>query len=185
MSFTVAIPELCLIRFCVRDQTGLFSSEFVGQYILPFHSLKKGEPPRQGRGIKVTPSLSYIEWHCVSFIVLPYMWCVSSLCAQYSWILFVYVPATLMIALFTSLSWSYRPPLGTSPGPGRMQSGSSLPLCLCVVFLKHLCHSSTYNNNPNGSINLNIIPTDVNTFVRQDMCCFFLVLHVQQRHCHS
>lgn len=44
MNFSISVPELCLIRFCVRDQTGLLSSEFVGQYTLPFNSLKKGEP---------------------------------------------------------------------------------------------------------------------------------------------
>lgn len=44
MNFKISTPELCLIRFCVRDQTGLLSSEFVGQYTLPFTSLMKGEP---------------------------------------------------------------------------------------------------------------------------------------------
>ncbi|KAM7396921.1 hypothetical protein PAMP_019926 [Pampus punctatissimus] len=47
MNFNISIPELCLIRFCVRDQTGLLSSDFVGQYMLSFGSLKKGEPQRQ------------------------------------------------------------------------------------------------------------------------------------------
>lgn len=47
MNFTISVPELCLIHFCVRDQTGLLSSDFVGQYTLPFTSLKKGEPQRQ------------------------------------------------------------------------------------------------------------------------------------------
>ncbi|KAM3608892.1 uncharacterized protein V6R79_006339 [Siganus canaliculatus] len=42
MNFKFHVPELCLIRFCVRDQTGLFSSDFVGQYTLPFTSLKRG-----------------------------------------------------------------------------------------------------------------------------------------------
>uniref|UniRef100_H3BYG3 Phosphoinositide phospholipase C n=1 Tax=Tetraodon nigroviridis TaxID=99883 RepID=H3BYG3_TETNG len=42
MNFKISTPELCLIRFCVRDQTGLLSSEFVGQYTLPFTSLMKG-----------------------------------------------------------------------------------------------------------------------------------------------
>lgn len=55
MNFNISIPELCLIRFCVRDQTGLLSSDFVGQYMLPFSSLKKGEPQRhreqQGVGL--------------------------------------------------------------------------------------------------------------------------------------
>lgn len=47
MNFTIGVPELCLIRFCARDQTGLLSSEFVGQYTLPFTSLKRGELRRQ------------------------------------------------------------------------------------------------------------------------------------------
>uniref|UniRef100_A0A667ZYQ5 Phosphoinositide phospholipase C n=1 Tax=Myripristis murdjan TaxID=586833 RepID=A0A667ZYQ5_9TELE len=46
MNFSISVPELCLIRFSVRDQTGLLSSEFVGQYTLPFTSMKKGETQR-------------------------------------------------------------------------------------------------------------------------------------------
>ncbi|XP_054887022.1 1-phosphatidylinositol 4,5-bisphosphate phosphodiesterase zeta-1-like isoform X2 [Poeciliopsis prolifica] len=42
MNFSITVPELCLIRFCVRDQMTLFKSEFVGQYTMPFTSLKKG-----------------------------------------------------------------------------------------------------------------------------------------------
>ncbi|XP_017160596.1 1-phosphatidylinositol 4,5-bisphosphate phosphodiesterase zeta-1 isoform X2 [Poecilia reticulata] len=42
MNFSITVPELCLVRFCVRDQTTLFKSEFVGQYTMPFTSLKKG-----------------------------------------------------------------------------------------------------------------------------------------------
>ncbi|XP_062245216.1 1-phosphatidylinositol 4,5-bisphosphate phosphodiesterase zeta-1-like [Platichthys flesus] len=42
MNFHISVPELCLVRFCVRDQTGFLSSDFVGQYTLPFSSLKKG-----------------------------------------------------------------------------------------------------------------------------------------------
>ncbi|KAF0040703.1 hypothetical protein F2P81_006601 [Scophthalmus maximus] len=41
MNFSIGVPELCLLRFCVRDQTGFLSSEFVGQFTLPFTSLKK------------------------------------------------------------------------------------------------------------------------------------------------
>lgn len=48
MSFSISVPELCLIRFCVRDQTGFLSSDFVGQYTLPFTSLKRGETRRRG-----------------------------------------------------------------------------------------------------------------------------------------
>nr|XP_019934144.1 PREDICTED: 1-phosphatidylinositol 4,5-bisphosphate phosphodiesterase zeta-1-like [Paralichthys olivaceus] len=42
MIFNISVPELCLVRFCVRDHTGFLSSDFVGQYTLPFSSLKKG-----------------------------------------------------------------------------------------------------------------------------------------------
>ncbi|XP_057693133.1 1-phosphatidylinositol 4,5-bisphosphate phosphodiesterase zeta-1-like isoform X4 [Corythoichthys intestinalis] len=42
MNFRISVPDLCLVRFCVRDQTGFLSSDFVGQYTLPFSSLKKG-----------------------------------------------------------------------------------------------------------------------------------------------
>ncbi|TMS05554.1 hypothetical protein E3U43_004804 [Larimichthys crocea] len=41
MNFNISVPELCLIRFCVRDQLGLLSSDFICQYTLPFTSLKK------------------------------------------------------------------------------------------------------------------------------------------------
>lgn len=52
MSFSISVPEVCLIRFCVRDQTGFLSSDFVGQYTLPFTSLQRGEKvgeERRGR----------------------------------------------------------------------------------------------------------------------------------------
>ncbi|XP_005230695.1 1-phosphatidylinositol 4,5-bisphosphate phosphodiesterase zeta-1 [Falco peregrinus] len=41
-SFTVQVPELALIRFCVEDEISLVSNEFVGQYTLPLLSLSKG-----------------------------------------------------------------------------------------------------------------------------------------------
>ncbi|KAM4573045.1 1-phosphatidylinositol 4,5-bisphosphate phosphodiesterase zeta-1-like [Odontesthes bonariensis] len=67
MNFSISVPELCLIRFCVRDQTGLLSSEFVGQYTLPFTSLKKGYRwvPLQARdGCSLDPaSLFVFVWY--------------------------------------------------------------------------------------------------------------------------
>ncbi|CAL8261250.1 unnamed protein product [Merluccius merluccius] len=42
MNFEVSDPELSLLRFSVRDRTGLLSSELVGQYSLPFSSMKRG-----------------------------------------------------------------------------------------------------------------------------------------------
>ncbi|KAM9029867.1 1-phosphatidylinositol 4,5-bisphosphate phosphodiesterase zeta-1 [Ara ararauna] len=41
-SFTVQVPELALIRFCVEDEISLVSNEFLGQYTLPVLSLNKG-----------------------------------------------------------------------------------------------------------------------------------------------
>uniref|UniRef100_A0A3Q1ETW5 Phosphoinositide phospholipase C n=1 Tax=Acanthochromis polyacanthus TaxID=80966 RepID=A0A3Q1ETW5_9TELE len=67
MNFSISVPELCLIRFCVRDQTGLLSSEFVGQYTLPFTSLKKGYrwvPLRSRDGCSLDPaSLFVFVWY--------------------------------------------------------------------------------------------------------------------------
>ncbi|XP_037623722.1 1-phosphatidylinositol 4,5-bisphosphate phosphodiesterase zeta-1-like isoform X1 [Sebastes umbrosus] len=67
MNFSILIPELCLIRFCVRDQTGILSSDFVGQYTLPFTSLKKGYrwvPLRSRDGCSLDPaSLFVFVWY--------------------------------------------------------------------------------------------------------------------------
>nr|XP_021135639.1 1-phosphatidylinositol 4,5-bisphosphate phosphodiesterase zeta-1 isoform X2 [Columba livia] len=41
-SFTVQVPELALIRFCVKDEISLVSNEFLGQYTLPVMNLSKG-----------------------------------------------------------------------------------------------------------------------------------------------
>ncbi|NXJ59671.1 PLCZ1 phosphodiesterase, partial [Rostratula benghalensis] len=41
-SFTVQVPELALIRFCVEDEISLVANEFLGQYTLPLLSLGKG-----------------------------------------------------------------------------------------------------------------------------------------------
>uniref|UniRef100_A0A8C8AC38 Phosphoinositide phospholipase C n=1 Tax=Otus sunia TaxID=257818 RepID=A0A8C8AC38_9STRI len=41
-SFTVQVPELALIRFCVEDEISLVANEFLGQYTLPLLSLNKG-----------------------------------------------------------------------------------------------------------------------------------------------
>ncbi|NWW91321.1 PLCZ1 phosphodiesterase, partial [Rhynochetos jubatus] len=41
-SFTIQVPELALIRFCVEDEISLVANEFLGQYTLPLLSLSKG-----------------------------------------------------------------------------------------------------------------------------------------------
>ncbi|NXU52373.1 PLCZ1 phosphodiesterase, partial [Turnix velox] len=42
-SFTIQVPELALIRFCVQDEVSLVANEFLGQYTLPLLSLNKGK----------------------------------------------------------------------------------------------------------------------------------------------
>lgn len=37
------VPELALVRFFVKDYDAASENEFVGQYTLPFNSLKMGE----------------------------------------------------------------------------------------------------------------------------------------------
>ncbi|XP_034540927.1 1-phosphatidylinositol 4,5-bisphosphate phosphodiesterase zeta-1-like isoform X1 [Notolabrus celidotus] len=67
MSFTIQVPELCHIRFCVRDQTGFLSSDFVGQYSLPFTSLKKGYrwvPLRSRDGCSLDPASLFVFVWC-------------------------------------------------------------------------------------------------------------------------
>uniref|UniRef100_UPI0037E9BA69 1-phosphatidylinositol 4,5-bisphosphate phosphodiesterase zeta-1-like n=1 Tax=Semicossyphus pulcher TaxID=241346 RepID=UPI0037E9BA69 len=63
MNFKISVPELCLIRFCVREQTGFLSSDFVGQYTLPFTSLKKGYrwvPLRSRDGCSLDPASLFV-----------------------------------------------------------------------------------------------------------------------------
>lgn len=40
--FDVYVPELALVRFTVEDHDSTSDNEFVGQYALPFNSLKMG-----------------------------------------------------------------------------------------------------------------------------------------------
>ncbi|XP_046871227.1 1-phosphatidylinositol 4,5-bisphosphate phosphodiesterase zeta-1-like [Hypomesus transpacificus] len=67
MNFTIAVPELCLVRFSVRAQIGLLNSEFVGQYTLPFTSMKKGYrwvPLLSREGFSLDPaSLFIFVWY--------------------------------------------------------------------------------------------------------------------------
>ncbi|XP_034047726.1 1-phosphatidylinositol 4,5-bisphosphate phosphodiesterase zeta-1-like [Thalassophryne amazonica] len=63
INFKICVPGLCLIRFCVRDETGPFSSEFVGQYTLPLTSLKKGYrwvPLRDRDGSSLDPASLFV-----------------------------------------------------------------------------------------------------------------------------
>ncbi|NWT50071.1 PLCZ1 phosphodiesterase, partial [Erythrocercus mccallii] len=41
-SFSIQVPELAMIRFCVEDEVSLVNNEFLGQYTLPVLSLNTG-----------------------------------------------------------------------------------------------------------------------------------------------
>ncbi|NXV75757.1 PLCZ1 phosphodiesterase, partial [Atlantisia rogersi] len=41
-SFTIQVPELALVRFCVKDEISMVANEFIGQYTLPLQSMNKG-----------------------------------------------------------------------------------------------------------------------------------------------
>lgn len=42
-NFTVHVPDLALVRFMVEDHDYTSSNDFLGQYTLPFASLRSGE----------------------------------------------------------------------------------------------------------------------------------------------
>ncbi|XP_068579407.1 1-phosphatidylinositol 4,5-bisphosphate phosphodiesterase zeta-1-like isoform X2 [Cebidichthys violaceus] len=67
IKFSISVPELCLIRFCVRQPTGFLSSNFVGQYTLPFTSLKTGYswvPLRSRDGGSLDPASLFVYVCC-------------------------------------------------------------------------------------------------------------------------
>ncbi|XP_035280574.1 1-phosphatidylinositol 4,5-bisphosphate phosphodiesterase zeta-1-like [Anguilla anguilla] len=67
MNFTVGVPELALIRFTVRDHGLRPANDFMGQYTLPFTSMKKGYrwvPLLSREGHDLDPaSLFIFVWH--------------------------------------------------------------------------------------------------------------------------
>ncbi|CAL8375742.1 unnamed protein product [Arctogadus glacialis] len=67
MNFSVSDPELSLLRFSVRDQTGLLSSELVGQYSLAFSSMKRGYrwlPLLSREGFSMDPASLFVFVWC-------------------------------------------------------------------------------------------------------------------------
>ncbi|KAK2537688.1 hypothetical protein Q9233_002538, partial [Columba guinea] len=66
-SFTVQVPELALIRFCVKDEISLVSNEFLGQYTLPVMNLSKGYrkvPLLSKDGSKLEPASLFVHiWY--------------------------------------------------------------------------------------------------------------------------
>ncbi|CAL8359523.1 unnamed protein product [Lota lota] len=67
MNFSISDPDLCLLRFSVREQTGLLSSEFVGQYSLAFSSMKRGYrwlPLLSREGFSLDPASLFVFVWC-------------------------------------------------------------------------------------------------------------------------
>ncbi|NXP34988.1 PLCZ1 phosphodiesterase, partial [Leiothrix lutea] len=66
-SFTIQVPELAMIRFCVEDEVSLANNEFLGQYTLPVMSLNTGYrkiPLMSKEGIKLeSASLFAHVWY--------------------------------------------------------------------------------------------------------------------------
>ncbi|NXX74106.1 PLCZ1 phosphodiesterase, partial [Urocolius indicus] len=67
-SFTIQVPELALIRFCVKDEISLVTNEFLGQYTLPVQSLNKGFRnipllSRDGSKLEAASLFAHI-WYC-------------------------------------------------------------------------------------------------------------------------
>lgn len=142
MNFSISVPELCLIRFCVREQTGLLSSDFVGQYTLPFTSLKKGE--RRWGGWESDKELNYIRWHCVTIIVFPFIQCqhywrsISAPCTSFYENASVCLYVAHVFNVYTYISF-HAPLLSPPPGyrwvPLRSRDGCSLDPASLFVFV--------------------------------------------------
>ncbi|XP_030641340.1 1-phosphatidylinositol 4,5-bisphosphate phosphodiesterase zeta-1-like [Chanos chanos] len=68
INFTIDVPELALVRFSVRHQTGPLTSDLVGQYTLPFSSMKRGYrwvPLLSREGHSLDPASLFIYvWYC-------------------------------------------------------------------------------------------------------------------------
>jgi len=47
--FDVCVPDLALVRFLIEDYDTSTNNEFIGQYTLPFNSLKNGQCDLQFR----------------------------------------------------------------------------------------------------------------------------------------
>ncbi|XP_015207508.2 1-phosphatidylinositol 4,5-bisphosphate phosphodiesterase zeta-1 isoform X6 [Lepisosteus oculatus] len=68
MNFAIQVPDLVLVRFVVKDQNSILSDDFIGQYTLPFTSMKKGYrwvPLKSREGYSLDPaSLFVYVWYC-------------------------------------------------------------------------------------------------------------------------
>uniref|UniRef100_A0A8C6N977 Phosphoinositide phospholipase C n=1 Tax=Melopsittacus undulatus TaxID=13146 RepID=A0A8C6N977_MELUD len=66
-SFTIQVPELALIRFCVEDEISVVSNDFIGQYTLPVLSLNKGYrnvPLLNKHGTSLKPASLFVHiWY--------------------------------------------------------------------------------------------------------------------------
>ncbi|XP_063786713.1 1-phosphatidylinositol 4,5-bisphosphate phosphodiesterase zeta-1 isoform X2 [Pseudophryne corroboree] len=64
ITFSVQVPELALLRFCVQDQLTLISNEFLGQYTLPLRSISRGYrhvPLLNKHGQSIVPASLFVH----------------------------------------------------------------------------------------------------------------------------
>eukprot|EP00062_Callorhinchus_milii_P018339 gi/632971844/ref/XP_007902370.1/ PREDICTED: 1-phosphatidylinositol 4,5-bisphosphate phosphodiesterase zeta-1 [Callorhinchus milii] len=62
-TFSIQVPELALVRFTVRDSNLFSKNEFLGQYTLPFTSMKKGYrfvPLLSFDGLSLSPAKLFV-----------------------------------------------------------------------------------------------------------------------------
>ncbi|XP_056338460.1 1-phosphatidylinositol 4,5-bisphosphate phosphodiesterase zeta-1-like [Oenanthe melanoleuca] len=66
-SFTIQVPELAMIRFCVEDEISLVNKEFLGQYTLPVMCLNTGYrnvPLSSKDGARMEPASLFVHvWY--------------------------------------------------------------------------------------------------------------------------
>ncbi|XP_072418315.1 1-phosphatidylinositol 4,5-bisphosphate phosphodiesterase zeta-1-like [Chiloscyllium punctatum] len=61
--FCIQIPELALVRFTVKDVNPLSENDLLGQYTLPFTSMKKGYhniPLLSSNGLRLAPAMLFV-----------------------------------------------------------------------------------------------------------------------------
>lgn len=71
------VPELALVRFVIEDHDSASDNDFVGQYTLPFNSLKMGESvgrrPRGGTTAALSPHfIKGLWWNTGGPVLTPH-----------------------------------------------------------------------------------------------------------------
>ncbi|KAM4678005.1 1-phosphatidylinositol 4,5-bisphosphate phosphodiesterase zeta-1-like [Discoglossus pictus] len=67
LSFTLRVPQLAMVRFCVKDEISLMTNEFLGQCTVPFTSMTKGYrniPLLKRNGQTMSPASLFVHvWY--------------------------------------------------------------------------------------------------------------------------